>query len=183
MGYLDDLKGKTIQVNGANLPDRKRLHITATGATASDSPGSDATVLDLTGLTFTDTTVGGGNPVMQVAPNSAVAITSLATASNVDNDFDPGADGVFRFSVMTTVKMATSGTYRTDDYVVIGVRSGGTMTLLGTPVQLGIGGDTTGLTTTITASGGGFRVNLANATGETVTGYAWASWAQGDLVS
>lgn len=179
MSYLDDLKGKTVSVNGTQMPDRKRLEITAPGAVASDSPASNATVLDLTSITFTDSTSGGGNPVMQVAPNQATPISLSTSVGAVNVDADPGADGVFRFSLMLTVK-DTSGNYRTDDYVVIGVRSAGVMTLLGTPKQLDIGGDTTNVATTITANAGGFRAAISSTVD--ATGYVWCGWAKGDLI-
>lgn len=124
----------------------------------------------------------GGNPTTTVAPQQTAYINGLADAANANYDFDPVQNGVFRFAVNVTVKRATGGEYRTDDWLVTCTRISGTMALLGTPVQVDMGGDPTGLTVTITATGGSLRVNVANATGQAVTGYVWLSNVKGGLV-
>jgi hypothetical protein len=53
MTYLEDLKGKHVEVNGVPLPDRKTLKITAAGATASDSPAQESTLITLPGASTT----------------------------------------------------------------------------------------------------------------------------------
>jgi len=47
MSYLDDLKGKTIAVNGVPVPDRKRLNIISSGSSVTDNAVTGTTDLSL----------------------------------------------------------------------------------------------------------------------------------------
>jgi hypothetical protein len=187
--YLLDLLGiRTVSSDseGGNYPSVSGLHI-GEGITASYSPLTQVLTLTATptlseGYVFTNTTEGGGIPTLTPAPEEAQEIAALTNATSENKDYDPGADGVYRWLVSVTLKRSVGGEYRTQDYAVVGIRESGTMTLLGTPQELTIGGDTTGVTVTITANGGGIRANVDNETGETVDGYIWFSPLRGALV-
>jgi hypothetical protein len=86
MGPLDDLTGKTIWVNGVQMPDRKNLKIIATGATVGDSEVNGATTLDLSpalSLPVRLESYGGGT-TKTGAENSAALSSALATGRTVE---------------------------------------------------------------------------------------------------
>ncbi len=131
---------------------------------------------------FTNSEANGGNPTLKVAPEDTAQVSSLATATNNDYDFAIGTDGVYRGSVTVTLKRATTGDYRTVDLAVHFTRASSTVTLVGSAVTSSTGTGT-GITVAISDSTSNLRVNVANATGETVNGYVHAGWVRSDLIS
>jgi hypothetical protein len=127
-------------------------------------------------------TAFGGTPTLRVAPEETHSVSALATGANADYDTDPGANGYFQFTVLAVAKMATAGTYHRVSAVIDAIRTGGTLTVRGTQVDLS-GGDSTGLTLTLSATSGSLRANLANATGETVNGYVNVGWLKTDEIA
>lgn len=140
----------------------------------NSSPGSNTV--------FTNFSAGGGNPTLKVAPESAVPITSLATASNANFDTDPGVDGYYQFTVEALVRKVAAGTYHRISAIIDARRVSGTMTIVGSQVDLP-GGDATGFTLTLSATSGSIRANLANASGETADGFMQTGWKRSDLPS
>lgn len=112
--YLDDLKGKTLLINGVEFPDRKRLEFTGTGATGSDDPISGATVID---LNFESGTPAVSDPddLRDVSSPTSGDVYTTAYALNAGD----GGGGVWTF-----VDGAGAGTYVDNTGTVI-VPSGG----------------------------------------------------------
>lgn len=75
--YLNDVTGKTINVNGVSYPDRKILEITSPDITATDKPGSNTTELTFTGATGPTT-----------AEDGYVAIASDGDLTYIGGDVD-----------------------------------------------------------------------------------------------
>lgn len=155
----------------------------ATNRVLANVSGSDAVAeaTDPQELVFASPTSGAGNIQTQVAPQAYVAVSSLATASNANYDVDPGVNGTFLFSVIVRVKMATAGTRLTVAAQICANRSSGTLTIEGSQLDVAIG-NSTGLTLTLSATSGSLRANLANATGETVSGRVHVGWFVEDLL-
>jgi hypothetical protein len=134
-------------------------------------------------LRFVNATSGAGSIGLKVAPEAYAAVTSLATADNVNADLDPSENGFFTFTVSVLVKRLTGLEYRKVAAVISARRVAGTMTIEGTQSNLEIGATTTGITITLTATSGSLRVNVANATGETVNGRIHVGWIREDLIT
>jgi hypothetical protein len=47
MGYLEDLKGKNISINGVPVPDRKMVDFVSSGVSAQDSPAQNKTIINI----------------------------------------------------------------------------------------------------------------------------------------
>jgi hypothetical protein len=134
--------------------------------------------------TFTNDAVGGGNAQLKVAPEQTAAVVTLLTATNVDNDFDPVANGYYQFGVNIVVQQITTLSHHRVSAVIDAKRDGGVMTIIGLQTDLPGGDDDTAqVVLTLTATGGSLRVNLANTTGETLNGYVQVGWLKTDLVS
>lgn len=118
---------------------------------------------------------------LKVAPQGNGTVTSLATASNVNVDITLSEDGSYDFFVMVRLKLVAS-TRRTVAARICGNRESGTLTMEGSQVDVNMGGLTSGITITLTATSGNLRVNVANATGSTVNGYVHVGWVLEDLI-
>lgn len=151
--------------------------IIGNGTTGSAAPTTTAPQ----SFTFTDATSGAGNIRGKVAPQGYGAVTSLATAGNVNVDITLSENGTYQFSVVLRARMATAGTRLTKAVTLCANRVSGTLTLEGTPLPVAIG-DGTGLTVTVSATSGNLRVNVANATGETINGRVHVGWFVEDLL-
>lgn len=135
--------------------------------------GNDAgglSIANLGAVTSTNPEANGGSPTVSLAPDDTAQINALTTGSNANYDFAIGTDGVYRDGITVTAKMATAGTYLTADFAVHYRRESSTVTLIGSAIQ-GSTGDDAGMTVTFSGSSSNLRVNVANATGETVSGY------------
>jgi hypothetical protein len=136
---------------------------------------------DTNDFEFANRSTDGGTPTLKVAPHHAVLLDPLATAADIDTDFNPGVDGYYQITACAVVQMATAETYHRVSAVVDAIRVSDVLTLVGAQVDLP-GGDPTGMTLTFDVDGGNIRVNLANATGETVNGNLFVGWMRSDLV-
>lgn len=152
--------------------------VIANGTTSSAAPVATAPQA----LWFVDATSGAGNIRGQVAPQGYGAVTSLATAGNVNVDITLTENGTYQFSVVLRARMATAGTRLTKAVAVCANRVSGTLTLEGTALPVAIG-DGTGITLTVSATSGNLRVNVANSTGETISGRVHVGWFIEDLLS
>lgn len=133
-------------------------------------------------LTFTDATSGAGNIRLKVAPQGYGAVTSLATAGNVDVDITLSENGSYDFFVLVRLKLV-GGSKRTAAARICGNRESGTLTMEGTQVPVDLGGNGAGITLSLTATSGNLRVNVANATGSTVNGRVHVGWTLEDLIT
>lgn len=132
-------------------------------------------------LTFADATSGAGNIRLKVAPQGYGAVTALADAANVNVDISLADDGSYDFFVLARLKLV-GGTRRTVAARICANRSAGALSIEGSQVDVALGGVTTGITLTLSATGGDLRVNVANATGSTVNGRVHAGWTIEDLI-
>lgn len=103
MGTLDDLKGKSIRVNGVNYPDRKILDITSIGAGVSDDSINDATSINFDGsfsggarvVDFRSYGATGGDSVADTAAWKALCLEINTAATNAGGDSTtPGLVGI-----------------------------------------------------------------------------------------
>lgn len=130
-------------------------------------------------LKYQNVDSGGGNIEQKVAPEQSTSITSLSNAANVNKDFTLSANGIYNFSVMVTVERAITGDLLQTAHAVFARRVGGTLTVIGTAAS-STGASSSGLTVTFTNTSGNFRVNIANNTGETVSGTVAVGWIKQD---
>lgn len=117
-----------------------------------------------------------------IAPPLGGAISSLADSANVDVDLSPPRNGYYTYTVNVLVRMDTAGTYVERQFVGSARRVAGTLTLQDTAVEVTGGWITTGLTVTVSANAGDFRVNVSNGTGETVDGRVHLNYMVQDLI-
>ncbi len=178
---LTAVSGVTRTSNALSLSTISTKKILANVSGSNAAP----TATDPNSITFEDLTSGAGSIGCKVAPEAYVAVSSLATAGNVNCDVTLSENGYYTFTATVLVKLATAGTYRKVGAVITGKRSGSpsaTLTMEGTQVNLSLGSTTTGLTVTLSATSGNLRVNVANATGETVSGRVHVGWEREDLL-
>lgn len=171
---IDEL---TVIAESGGFGDIAANTVVANTTTSSAAPVASAPQ----GLIFTDSTSGAGNIRAKVAPQGYGAVTSLSTASNTNVDITLSENGTYQFSVVVRVKMATAGTRLTKAAVICGNRVSGTLTIEGTQLDVEIG-DGTGIAITLSATSGNLRVNVANTTGETVSGRVHVGWFVEDLL-
>lgn len=107
MSWLDDERGKSITVNGVNMPDRKNLEFTAPGATSADSEAQNKTSIDLTGLSLPK--YDSMSDLRAVNPIDGNVVYTLGYASPAD-----GGSGVWQ-----GVTGVTPGTYSHNGGTVI----------------------------------------------------------------
>ncbi len=122
----------------------------------------------------------GGNPTVSLSAEDTIQVSSLADSSNDNFDFPIADNGVYSDGVRVVLRMATAGTTLTGSFAVDFVRAG-SVTLVGSAVQ-GATGDLTGVTVAISGSASNLRVNVANATGETLNGYIQRGAVRSDLI-
>lgn len=156
----------------------------ATNRVLANVSGSSAaaTATDPQELSFSDSTSGAGNIRLKVAPQGYGAVTSLSDSANVNVDITLSENGTYQFEVVFRGKRATTLDRRTKAAMICGNRVSNTLTMEGTQVDLDIGGLGTGVTITLTATSGNLRVNVANATGETLNGRVHVGWVLEDLI-
>lgn len=122
-----------------------------------------------------DATSGAGLVRATVTPQSYVAVTTIATAANADFDVPLPTDGYYTLQVLIILKLATAGTYRRVGVVLDATRISGAAALVGAPERTG-GGSSVGIAVTVSVTGGSIRFNVANSTGENVSGRLHAGW-------
>jgi hypothetical protein len=143
--------------------------------------GTNDASLTVTGnATASNPESNGGNPTVSLSADDTAQVSSLADSSNANYDFPIADNGVYSDGIRVVLRMATTGTTLTGSFAVDFVRAG-SVTLVGSAVQ-GATGDLTGVTVTISASSSNLRVNVANATGETLNGYIQRGAVRSDLV-
>jgi hypothetical protein len=124
--------------------------------------------------TFANLDAAAGNASLRVAPELSGAVTSLATANNVNVDLTLSTNGYYTFTIFVLLTRASTGDRRRVALTVDAERVSGTLTIVGDPTAIP-GGVDTGVTVTASANSGNLRVNVANDTGETVNGRVLAS--------
>lgn len=95
MSWLNDLKGKSIEVDGVPLPDRKKLRILG-HATGADNPGEDAT----------DVTISIPAPTINVPSVFGRTGPIAAQAGDYDADqvdFDPTSSSLSQVNVQSAL--------------------------------------------------------------------------------
>lgn len=115
MSWVDDIKGKTILVNGVPMPDRKVLQVDLPGATGTDDPVNDTTIL---AYEPPATNVGTLDTVQELRDEPSPVDGQTYVLSGTLSAFD-GAGGTWIYN-----NSGTPGTY-TDNVGTVIVPTGG----------------------------------------------------------
>jgi len=118
-------------------------------------------------LWFVDATSGAGNLKTKPGPVAFVALAALADDANADYTLDLSTLGNGSYRIVCEVKAKHGTTRLTVAQQVCLNRVSGTATLEGAAADID-GGDPTGLTLTLSASGGDLVANVLNETGSTL---------------
>lgn len=130
----------------------------------------------------TQLTGAGTSQVGGIAPPFSGTFSSLADSANTDVDIVLDRDGYYTYTVNILARMDTAGTYLERRYTGSARRVSDIMTLQAAAVEVTGGWDGTGITVTISATGGNIRVNVANSSGEVVDGRVHLNYMVQDLI-
>jgi hypothetical protein len=103
MPTLDDLKGKTVRVNGITYPDRKILEIIASGSSASDDSVNNRTILSLTGVGSTYILPQSYGAIGDGVTDDSTAVQSAVTAAVAAGSAVFFPSGVYRCTATIAV--------------------------------------------------------------------------------
>lgn len=148
----------------------------------TESPAPGVSVVPQS-LLFRETFGGSGTKRLRVAPDRDYAITATANGATHTRDISLLlGDGHYDMAIRAKLKRATTGDYRTVSGVLSVDQVGGQTVVQGTLHSV-LSGDSTGLALTVTIlPGPDLRIQIANTTGESVSGVLHIGWEFEDLV-
>ena len=135
--------------------------------------------VEATSLKFTNTTPGGGNPTLFVAPDVTAPFESLSDSGERSYDYNPGADGYYTLAYEFRLVTGES-TFRKVSVVQDFKCVDGVCSLEGSAVPSNLGVQT-GVALEFSIVDDAVRVTLTNTTGSALSGYYWRATAPGDL--